>query len=123
MKQLLMILQKTSLQCMKIRLNNILGLHLKLRKRATEVMSTVLAKKDGFSEEDLENDNLLKEKYTTLADRDIRQGGYKIHSTINKEIYDRMQEVAQNFPYYGSDRYRTVTDPETGESKTVSRAC
>ncbi len=89
-----------------------------IEERATEVMSIVLAKKDGFSEDDLENDNLLKEKYTALADRDIRQGGYKIHSTINKQIYDRMQEVAQNFPYYGSDRYRTVTDPGTGESIT-----
>lgn len=89
-----------------------------IEKRAAEVMSVVLAKKDGFSEEDLEKDDILKEKYLTLADRDIRQGGYKIHSTINKEIYDRMQEVAQNFPYYGTDRQKTVTDPETGETRT-----
>lgn len=90
-----------------------------IEKRAREVMSVVLAKKDGFGEEDLENDSLLKEKYLTLADRDIRQGGYKIHSTINKEIYDALQEVARNFPYYGSDRHITVTDPETGENKTI----
>ncbi len=89
-----------------------------IEDRATEVMSVVLAKKDGFSEEDLEKDGMLREKYMTLADRDIRQGGYKIHSTINQVIYDRMQEVAQNFPYYGSDRSLTITDPETNETKT-----
>lgn len=89
-----------------------------IERRAAEVMSVVLAKKDGLTEEALEKDDMLKEKYLTLADRDIRQGGYKIHSTINKEIYDRMQEVAVNFPYYGTDRQKTVTDPETGETKT-----
>ena len=40
-------------------------------------------------EEDLENNDTLNEKYMTLADRDIRQNGYKIHTTINKDIYDR----------------------------------
>nr|WP_295974735.1 transglycosylase domain-containing protein [uncultured Bacillus sp.] len=90
-----------------------------IEKRAAEVMSVVLAKNDGFTEEDLNHNDALKDKYLTLADRDIRQGGYKIHSTINKEMYDRMQEVAQNFPYYGTDRKITVTDPESGETKVV----
>ena len=54
-------------------------------------MSVILAEKDGFTEEDLEKNDALKRKYITLADRDIRQNGYKIHSTINKDIYDAMQ--------------------------------
>lgn len=91
-----------------------------IEKRATDVMSVLLAEKDGFTEEELEQDDALKEKYLTLADRDIRQNGYKIHSTINKDIYDNMQAVADNFQYYGSDRTKTVTDPETGETKSVT---
>ncbi|MCQ6274410.1 penicillin-binding protein [Bacillus sp. V3B] len=91
-----------------------------IEKRATNVMSVLLAEKDGFTEEDLEQDDALKEKYLTLADRDIRQNGYRIHSTINKDIYDTMQEVAENFQYYGSDRTKTVINPETGKAESVA---
>ena len=66
---------------------------IEIEKRATEVLSVILAEKDGFSVEDLENNDTLNEKYMMLADRDIRQNGYKIHSTINKDIYDRFNEV------------------------------
>lgn len=91
-----------------------------IEKRAAEAMANILATNDGLTQENLEKDDALKEKYLTLGDRDIRQGGYKIHSTINKDIYDRMQQAAQNFKYYGRDRQYTVTDPETGEAKTVN---
>jgi penicillin-binding protein len=91
-----------------------------IENRAIDVMSILLAEKDGFTEEDLKQNDALKEKYLTLADRDIRQNGYKIHSTINKDIYDSMQAVAANFLYYGSDRTKTVADPETGEIKSVT---
>jgi penicillin-binding protein 1B len=91
-----------------------------IEKRAAEVMAYILAEKDGYSKEDLQKDDSLMEKYTTLGDRDIRQNGYKIHSTINKDIYDRMQEVKDSFSYYGSDQQKTITDPETGEPKTVN---
>ncbi len=90
-----------------------------IEKRATEVLSIVLAEKDGFNEADLEKNETLNEKYLTLADRDIRQNGYKIHSTINKDIYDRFKVVVEDFPYYGRDKTKTVTDPTTGETKTV----
>ncbi|WP_071393818.1 transglycosylase domain-containing protein [Bacillus tuaregi] len=91
-----------------------------IEKRATEVMSYVLAEKDGITKDKLDGDAVLKEKYLALADRDIRQNGYEIHSTINKDIYDRFTEVVNNFQYYGSDKSKTYTDPETGEVKTVS---
>jgi len=91
-----------------------------IEKRATETMSVLLAEKDGFNEVDLENDEALKEKYMTLADRDIRQNGYKIHSTINKDIYDRFEEVVNNFRLYGSDKTKTIIDPDTGETIAVT---
>ena len=72
-------------------------------------MSIVLAEKDGYTEEDLEkDDNLLKEKYMTLADRDIRQNGYKIHSTINKEIYDAYAKVQK------TSHITDLTDQQNG---------
>ena len=93
---------------------------IEIEKRATEVLSVILAEKDGFSVEDLENNDTLNEKYMMLADRDIRQSGYKIHSTINKDIYDRFNEVVENFQYYGRDKTKTITDPDTGETKIVT---
>ncbi len=50
-----------------------------------------------------------------LADRDIRSSGYRIYSTIDKEMYDAMQEAAENFQYYGHTFTETEIDPESGE--------
>lgn len=86
-----------------------------LEERAKEILRVVLAKEDGYSEKDLENDEDLYEEYDILAERALRNNGYEIHSTIDKEIYDKFQEVARNYEYYGPDRTIVVTDEETGE--------
>jgi penicillin-binding protein len=90
-----------------------------IEKRAIEVLTTVLAKKDGYSEEDLSKDDNLHYKYKTLANHNLHQNGYEIHTTINKDIYDVMQKVKDNYPYYGPDKSEEKKDPETGEKKTV----
>lgn len=92
-----------------------------IEKRAVDVLSVILAKKDGYTEEDLQKDEDLKNEYLTLADRDLRQNGYEIHTTINKDIYDAMQAAKDNFEYYGSDIQMVETDPETGEEVTVDK--
>ncbi|MGG0717361.1 transglycosylase domain-containing protein [Robertmurraya massiliosenegalensis] len=92
-----------------------------LEKRAVDVLSVLLAEKDGYTEEDLQKDDELTNEYLTLADRDLRQNGYEIHSTINKEIYDAMQKVKNEFEYYGSEIQVVETDPETGEEVTVNK--
>ena len=91
-----------------------------LEKRSTEIIAEILAKKDGYSKEDLRKDDILLEQYTTLADRQVHQNGYEIHSTIDKKIYDKMQEVAKNFALYGPTKSETVTNSETGKTETVS---
>ncbi len=91
-----------------------------IQKRSIEIIAEMLAKKDGYKKKDLEKDDILREQYTTLADRQIHQNGYDIHSTINKKIYDNMQKVAKNFPYYGTVKFSEPV--ETGavliENKT-----
>lgn len=86
-----------------------------VESRAVEILTTVLAKKDGYEEEDLNNNQTLKEEYKILAQRSIRQDGYDIHTTIHKEIYEAMQEVKDSFELYGRDKVEKKTDPETGE--------
>lgn len=90
-----------------------------IEKRSIKALATVLAQKDGISEKNLQEDKNLQSKYSTLASRDLRQKGYEIHTTINKDIYDQMQKAKDQYKYYGPDKPQTVKDPETGEKKTV----
>ena len=85
-----------------------------LEKRATEILKVILAEEDGYTKEELEEDEQLNEQYTILADRALRRNGYHIHSTINKKMYDKMQEIVSEYEYFGPDR--TVT--KDGETKT-----
>ena len=90
-----------------------------LESRAISIMTEVLAEKDGISKQDLENNDELKEKYHTLADRNVRQSGYEIHSTIDKKIYDQMQKTKDAYNMYGPSKTVTTTDPDTGKEVTV----
>ena len=69
-----------------------------IEKRAIEVLSTVLAKNDGIDEKDLNRDENLYNKYLTLASQNLRQNGYEIHTTIDKDIYEAMQEAKNQYP-------------------------
>ncbi|BDH62616.1 hypothetical protein MTP04_27460 [Lysinibacillus sp. PLM2] len=86
-----------------------------LENRAKRIIAGVLAEKDGIDPARLDEEENLLEKYLILADRDIRSSGYRIYSTIDKEMYDAMQEVAKNFEYYGHTFTTTTIDPETNE--------
>ncbi|MEG0259225.1 MAG: transglycosylase domain-containing protein, partial [Lysinibacillus sp.] len=86
-----------------------------LENRAKEIIAEMLATKDGIDPERLKSEENVKEKYMILADRDIRSKGYRIHSTVNKEMYDAMQKAAADFKYYGHTYTKKGTDPVTGE--------
>lgn len=91
-----------------------------IESRAKDIMAEILAKKDGIDADRLKNESRLKEKYVILADRELRSKGYKIYSTIDKNMYDAMQKVKDNFPYYGTTFTREITDSETGKVSTVN---
>lgn len=94
-----------------------------VRRRANEILKVQLAIDDGYTEEDLESSEDLQEQYQILANRELSQGGYSIHTTIDKDIYDAFQEVAANYGNYGRDKTARndqgqaimTEDPETGE--------
>lgn len=90
-----------------------------IEDRAKSVLAEILADKDGISKEELANDDKLAGKYLTLADRDMRQNGYNIHTTVNKDIYDVMQETKDAYQNYGITKKVETTDTETGEKKIV----
>jgi penicillin-binding protein 1B len=90
-----------------------------IEKRTIQVLATVLAEKDGITEKALKKDDKLYNNYLTLANRDLHQKGYEIHTTIDKSIYDAMQKAKDKYPYYGPDKPQVTKDPETGEKETV----
>src|SRR5699024_2444454 len=86
-----------------------------VQKRAKFILKNILAKKDGYTKEDLKSDQKLNKQYTKYADRALRRNGYKIHTTIDKEIYNKFQEVVKNYQHFGPDI--TAID-ENGEEIT-----
>jgi penicillin-binding protein 1B len=96
-------------------------LTMEIEERAKEILAKVLAEQAGYELEDYDNDEDLQHEFLTLADRNMRQSGYNIHTTINKDIYDRMQDVAKNFQLYGSDKTVQVRNAETGKMENVTK--
>lgn len=89
-----------------------------IEKQAIDILKIQIAEEDGYNKEDLESDEILNEEYRLLADRNLRQNGYRIRTTIDKEIYDRMQEVTKNYKNYAYNTSFTYEDSETGEIVT-----
>lgn len=89
-------------------------------KRAQEILLKQIAEEDGYKMKDLEKDKKLKERYEEFADRALRQKGYRVYTTINKKMYENMQEVAENFQYYGPDKPQNYKDPKTGKTVTIN---
>ncbi|MBN6188231.1 transglycosylase domain-containing protein [Aneurinibacillus sp. BA2021] len=59
-------------------------------------------------DQDLEkNPELKNESYNKLLEEkrmDVRQGGYHIYTTIDKNIYEKMQEIAADASNFGTDK-------------------
>ena len=89
-----------------------------IQNETIQIFTRLLAKEDGIDPKELKEDKELQEKYYILAERAMRTGGYKIYSTVHKDLYEQMNEEARNFQYYGFTYTVEKTDPETGEKIT-----
>lgn len=87
--------------------------------RAKKIVMVELAKEDGYTEDELTKNDDLSNQYYAIADDYIRHNGYRIHTTINKGIFDKMQEVVAQYEYFGNDKPEEVKDPDTGETITI----
>ncbi len=91
-----------------------------IEKRSIQVLAVILAQKDGIDENTLSKDQTLHQRYLNMASHDLRQKGYEIHTTINKDIYDAMQKAKDQYPSYGPNKPQVVKDPNTGKNITIS---
>ncbi|MDP4163736.1 MAG: transglycosylase domain-containing protein, partial [Bacillota bacterium] len=94
-------------------------LTVEIEKRAINLLAEHLAKEDGYHKGDLSKNHALYSKYLLQASHDLKQKGYGIHTTINKDIYDAMEKAKDAYRFYGPDKPQKVVDPETKQLKTV----
>jgi len=91
-----------------------------IQKRASKIIRDQLLEEDGVKWSDLSDEE--RAEYEKQADKDLRRKGYRIHSTINKEIFEAQKKVVKNFDYFGPDLPPiTKVDEETGEEYEIER--
>lgn len=90
-----------------------------IQNRTVDILTKVLAEEDGIDPDRIEKESKLKEKYKVLAQRAMSTNGYRIHSTIDKKMYDSLNEVAKKFEHYGYTFTENDIDPQTGETILV----
>src|SRR5699024_6567427 len=63
---------------------------------------------------------LINEEYTIRANSALRNQGYQITTTIDKEIYDTMQQVKDESPYYYGERSSAeALDAQPGQTEEM----
>lgn len=83
-----------------------------VERRAVDILKIHFAKEDKISKEDLLETPVLNEKYTTIANDALRNKGYVVNTTIDKKIYDQMQDIKNNPAYYSYDRAGIIDGKE-----------
>ena len=63
---------------------------------AREGMYQYLISRDAVSEQDLKNDETVQ-AYKDLAAKELKNGGYIVTTTINRAVYEAMQNAVANF--------------------------
>lgn len=86
-----------------------------IQNQTVQVLMEIFAEKDGIDADRLKEEQQLQEKYELIARRAMSTNGYRIHSTIEKDLFDGMNETAKNFEHYGYTYTEKSTDKETGE--------
>ncbi len=90
-----------------------------IQNRTIDILAKIIAEKDGVDADRLKQEEKLQEKYSILATRSMKNDGYRIYSTVNKDLYDKMNEVGNNFENYGFTYTREVKDSHSGEVELV----
>ena len=65
-------------------------------EEAQKAMYDYLIQRDNVSQQELKNNATVK-SYRELAAKELREGGYTITTTINKRIYEAMQNAVVNY--------------------------
>lgn len=86
-----------------------------VENRVKEILRDQFAEADSIDPARLDNEKKLYQKYDILAQRSISTDGYRIHTTINKDMYEAMLKVRDEFEFYGHTFQKEVKDVDSGE--------
>ncbi|MGP6146278.1 transglycosylase domain-containing protein [Jeotgalibaca sp. A122] len=93
-------------------------LYQQVEKQTIETLMAVEAEKNGLSFEEVDADVDLYNEYYFRNQDYLETAGLKVYSTIDKDIYNAMQEAAAEYaPNLGEEYIDTYVDEETGETK------
>ncbi|SDZ28566.1 penicillin-binding protein [Evansella caseinilytica] len=90
-----------------------------VRSRATTILASVLMEQDGIDIDEIDDEDqvaLLQRQYEEEARKSLLRDGYRIHTTINKDIYDAQQKVVEEYNGFGRDVTITETNAD-GEAE------
>ncbi|MFK3986425.1 transglycosylase domain-containing protein [Exiguobacterium mexicanum] len=75
-------------------------------REALAIVTAHLLKEDGINLNDLEpsEQKEIRSSYGKRAHNALRQGGYKIHLTLDKEVHEAMQQPAKNANNFGPNQ-------------------
>ena len=91
-----------------------------VERRGVEIIKYILAEEEGISREDVDSTPLLNQEYTQKANEAMRNEGYQIETTIDKTIYDTMQDTKNNnFTYYGQRSSLDALNATEGEEEEM----
>lgn len=86
-----------------------------VENRVKEILRDQFAEADSIDPARLDNEKKLYQKYDILAQRSISTDGYRIHTTINRDMYEAMLKVRDEFEFYGHTFQKEVKDVDSGE--------
>ena len=86
-----------------------------IENRVKDILRDKFAEADSIDPARLDNEEKLYQKYDILAQRSISTDGYRIHTTINKDMYETMLKVRDEFKFYGHTFQKEVKDKDSGE--------
>ncbi|TCI56555.1 penicillin-binding protein [Exiguobacterium sp. SH1S21] len=80
--------------------------------QARELVTNYLLEQDGIVLSDLktEEQDTIRTTYAKRAHNMLRQGGFKIHLTLDKEIHEAMQQPAKNANNFAPNQYIAEED-------------
>lgn len=90
-----------------------------VEREALKIIMKQLVEKDELTMEDLQDNSDLKTEYEEIADAELRNGGYKIYSTIDSVVHNAIEnKIKETQGSFGENQTLTVKNAD-GENETI----
>ncbi|WP_208558651.1 transglycosylase domain-containing protein [Marinilactibacillus kalidii] len=82
-------------------------------KESTKILKSYFLKQDEISADALAEDENLKNEYAERAEAALRNGGYKVYTTIDRDVHQAVEKVVEEqVSTLGSERTYTYVDAD-----------